>query len=559
MVRKQKNTRALIKKRNKQDGGLPFGKIFRSMIRTRSSVIAPTPGERIDPKLIALLQREEVKINEQRFFSRIRNMLLKSIGKDKVPVVNIEIEKAEQVKDKLIRITPSFKEKLLIFIKSVKENFIEKYAKKTDDMFKRTENLYFVSFSKQEKGVSYDEQLFDKLLLSDKEFLDVYDIFLLDKLKPDKKEEDNIYAFTPSSPSSDIKEFINIKFKDNSGNIILITSLNDEAIIQAEKIKSHIKTVISYLDKFFISDEYQLSAIKDSEEHPLIIDLNALRRAKNCYLDLYLDLLVDNCDKLKSILISDEEFKSKLKSDEEFKSKLTFDVDFNLYSDYFDVLFKYKLELIDKYNFVKRILNDNPDICQEYLTDLTNIDRIIDILEKLPKYQKFINDIKKLCFTLYTHDIFSNLKSFINSIEDDDSKPKPLLTKLSNLIKELIKNENNTAYTVLSFNKDQKASLINGGNHFIALLNHCNLCMKKEKKPDKKPAEKKPVKKPTEKKPVKKPTEKKPVKKPAEKKPVKKPAEKKPVKKPTEKKPVKKPTEKKPVKKPTEKKTTKKQ
>jgi hypothetical protein len=108
MVRKQKNTRALIKKRNKQDGGLPFGKIFRSMIRTRSSVIAPTPGERIDPKLIALLQREEVKINEQRFFSRIRNMLLKSIGKDKVPVVNIEIEKAEQVKDKLIRITPSF-------------------------------------------------------------------------------------------------------------------------------------------------------------------------------------------------------------------------------------------------------------------------------------------------------------------------------------------------------------------------------------------------------------------------------------------------------------------
>ena len=125
MVRKQKNTRALIKKRNKQDGG-GFRSIFKLMMtgKTSANVVAPTPGQIIDPRLRKLINSENVEIDEQRFFSRIKKILLKE-----VPVVNIEIEKAEQVKDKLIRITTSFKEKLSIFIESVKKKIIENHIK----------------------------------------------------------------------------------------------------------------------------------------------------------------------------------------------------------------------------------------------------------------------------------------------------------------------------------------------------------------------------------------------------------------------------------------------
>ena len=512
MVRKQKNTRALIKKRNKQDGGWSIGKFFRSMTWTRSRAVAPTPGERIDPTLKKMIDSENVKIDEQRFFSRIKKILLKSIGKYEVPVVNIEIKKAEQVEDKLIEITPYFKRKLSEFIKSVKKIIIEKYETETDDVLKQTEDLYVVSFSQKEEGVIYDEKQFE-LLLNNKDFSHVYDSFLVNKL--DDEEDNNLYTFSTSS--NDIKQFINIKLQDSNDNIIFIRSLNDEAVQRTEKEKSaqenikakqlygetltiedikqsQIYTLNLHLDRFFRSNEYQLSAKKDGDEYPLIIDLNALRSAKNFYLDLYLNILVDYCQELLSLL----------------ENNPNFNIDD----------FKYVLDLKYKYDLVYDLLNENPSICPEYFPDLTNINAIISLL-KNSRYQNFINDMEKLCYTEYTYDIFNSLKSIIDSIEDGDSNP--LLTKkLLELSKELIKNKENEAYTEIDFNKKKAASSTSGGNHFITLLNHCNLCMKKEKKPVKKPTEKKAVKKPTEKKPVKKPTEKKPVKKPTEKKPTKK-------------------------------------
>ena len=196
---------------------------------------------------------------------------------------------------------------------------------------------------------------------------------------------------------------------------------------------------------------------------------------------------------------------------------------------------------------ITRKLHDD-DKQYYYEMDKSIMDRIIKLFHHIPKEEEdtlkkkedrqYHYNMVKSIFTKYTYDIFSNLKSFITD-NFESGIANDLIVKFDELIKKII-------------------STSSGGNHFIKRINHCNLSLKKEKKPVKKASEKKPTKKAAEKKPTKKASEKKPVKKASEKKPVKKAAEKKPTKKAAEKKPVKKAVEKKPVKKAAEKKPTKK-
>lgn len=401
-------------------------------------------------------------------------MFFKSIGRNIDTIDNIEIEKED---DKLIRITPSFKIKLSDFIKSIKNILIEKYQNERD--YKK--NIYVVSFS-QEKGEGDGEENFSnfELLLGIEEFLYFHDMFLLKKLdekdkKLDEKDKIEEYIFLAHSNIDDI---INKKFKDTHGNIIHITSLTEKEK-EEEKLKQLEEDTINLLlNSFFKSDEYQLSPKKE-EKHPLLIDLNALRRAKNLYLYLYLHYLVEECANLNHL--NDDNF-------------------------------KYKFDLITKYNSVNIILQENSNICQRLppLTNikvppLTDIKGIIKYLSQISEYEEIIDYIYNQCYTKYTFNIFNHLKSLIDYLFHNDDGTKTLLNdNFDKLIEEL--KENNDAYADIT-------GLKKGGNHFITLLNHCNLSLKKEKKHVKKATEKKPVKKASEKKPVKKAAEKKPVKK----------------------------------------------
>ena len=127
---------------------------------------------------------------------------------------------------------------------------------------------------------------------------------------------------------------------------------------------------------------------------------------------------------------------------------------------------------------------ENTKICEGYPT-LDDISGIITTLHREDKEQEktYHAKIEKAIYTEYTYDIFGNLKSFITDNFEDEKVKKDLHKSVDSLIDEFKK-----------LQPQSKQGAGSGGNHFITLLNHCKLCLKKEKKPVKKAAEKKPAK-----------------------------------------------------------------
>lgn len=115
MVRKQKKSRALIKK-NKQDGG---GWISKLLLGRNSAKINPSPGETTDPKVLELLKQDkitqirEVKKSKISKISRISNILFKSFRE--APVQNIEIQQIlgeQNLKEGIIETTKDLQAKI---------------------------------------------------------------------------------------------------------------------------------------------------------------------------------------------------------------------------------------------------------------------------------------------------------------------------------------------------------------------------------------------------------------------------------------------------------------
>ena len=559
MVRKQNNSRSLIKK-NKQDGGVgplealtprAFARMCFGNRANVSSKVLPQQNVQIDEGLKMLLQREQ-----ERNFIRTKKTKFGSFpsifGRSVQNIYVYNEQPSQQTSDVqgFIDLTPLMT-KISYFKDEVYEKYHEQITRQVNEAKKETKNLYWVCISESdsqthpfnEVGVSYDDPL------NNKEIGSMYDDYLLEKLA--NKKSDYSYTDVFRAEKGINKIYVDRKFNVGN-NYIYIVSLNREVTKYKEHIIPELKKVFkSKLDLFLKNTKYKLTS--RGKEEPLLIDLLAIKSADDHYLESYLDYLFDKCESLKLSLTSSLKL-SELECGNDFIRKnldYKFDQIYNRLESTVAVK-KCKTEtetetdnknllFIDKGIITRKLHDDSKQYYYEM--DKSIMDNIIKLFHHIPKEEEDTSEKKedreyhynmvKSIFTKYTYDIFSNLKSFITD-NFESTIANDLIVKFDELIKKI----------------KEITTTSSGGNHFIKRINHCNLSIKKEKKPTKKASEKKPTKKAAEKKPTKKAVEKKPVKKPtkkaAEKKPVKKAAEKKPVKKAAEKKPVKKAAEKKP-------------